>query len=90
MEKQKDKVVPNETPEQRPDLYYVRGSIDRQVYSGVLLNRGNNCVLIKENAEFIHNNHVGYVVPHGPYADSVKYTGPIDDEMMANILIYGG
>jgi hypothetical protein len=80
---------------ERPNLYVAMlqslGEIIGQT-DGVFLFRGTDRVLVRciTTCPWIlpERRQVGYVrqgSPGGP-----QYTGPIDDEMMANILIYGG
>jgi hypothetical protein len=93
MEKEKQTAKPQETEMPRPELYCVLTSVTKDMTSGLFLAKGEGKVLVREVArEEIHKfnldfDGVGKYFPGRPQGPA--YTGPIDDELMANILIYG-
>jgi hypothetical protein len=89
---------PLETPEKRPDLYCImlEGMMgDVVVSDGIWLRKAGGKVAVKSCSPI---NPFPYGVldplPPGTFTPGApagpQYTGPIDDETMANILIYGG
>jgi hypothetical protein len=52
--------------------------------------KGTHYIYIKINCVFNDLYDVYFVGNRRKVRDMVEYIGPIDDEMMANILIYGG
>jgi hypothetical protein len=57
----------------------------------IWLLRGSIGVLIKLVKVTDSRHRIGMSWPRNLFRDpEIEYTGPIDDEMMANILIYGG
>lgn len=74
--------------QKRPPLFLMLDK-DCEVLDGVWLGRTGERVCVKQftvpaKVVNVPVGTVGKGYPKGP-----KYTGPIDDEMMANILIYG-
>jgi hypothetical protein len=104
VEKVKQTALPKEVECLRPDLYCmgveIRSfgqSIDRRISNGIQLRKGGDCsVVVRENSNDPFPEIPGKLIPvpvgtvlRGP-ATWPKYTDPIDDETIANILIYGG
>ncbi len=87
------RAAPLEIPEKRPDLYWTISNICNQAEGGVWLKKQSCKVLIRVSQNLSGMpikpgaNEIGYTKPGAPIGP--QYTGPIDDAMMANILIYG-
>lgn len=93
MEREKQSAKPQEVECPRPDLYVVQ--FDRSINTdGIWLWTGTKKVIVRDIPQSQWPENVdpdaciaGFWKPNPPTGP--KYTGPIDDETMANILIYG-
>lgn len=89
--KEKQTASPREIEMPRPDLYLsviIDGGEITGVGEGLWLRKAGGAVKVKVGSNpTLRHTPVGTFDPMHPLGP--KYTGPIDDETMANILIYG-
>lgn len=100
MEKEKQTAKPQEVECPRPELYHlwqveITNGVEtgRKVSDGIQMRKGNGSVIVRADSRPLFTGVEFEPLPVGHHFSTPptapKYTGPIDDETMANILIYG-